>query len=286
MKAQFVKQNKQQLPVGRLCRLAGISVSGYYAAQGRSPCRRLEEDQRLTPKIRFYFYRSRKNYGSRRIADDLQDEGITCSKNRVLRLMRQEGLKSSHTKKFRVVTTDSNHHLPVAPNLMAQDFVADKPNEKWAGDITYVRTQEGWLYLATIIDLYSRKIVGLAMADHLRKELCTEALRSSLAFRQPDQQLLHHSDRGSQYASDDYQEILRQHGCIVSMSRKGNCYDNAVVESFFHTLKVECVYQTNYQTRQHAKEDITDYIFNFYNCSRKHSALDYQAPIQYEQMAA
>jgi transposase InsO family protein len=200
--------------------------------------------------------------------------------------MRQEGLKSSHAKKFRVVTTDSDHHLPVAPNLMAQDFVADKPNEKWAGDITYVRTQEGWLYLATIIDLYSRKIVGLAMADHLRKELCTEALRSSLAFRQPDQQLLHHSDRGSQYASDDYQEILRQHGCIVSMSRKGNCYDNAVVESFFHTLKVECVYQTNYQTRQHAKEDITDYIFNFYNCSRKHSALDYQAPIQYEQMAA
>lgn len=286
MKAQFVQQNRQQLDVTRLCRLAGISVSGFYASQSRSPSHRFKQDQQLIPKIRFYFFRSRKNYGSRRIADDLQDEGITCSKNRVLRLMRQQGLKSSHSKKFKVVTTDSKHNLPVAANLMAQDFVAEKPNKKWAADITYVKTAEGWLYLATILDLYSRKVVGFAAENHLRKELCTKALQSSLAFRQPQTNLLHHSDRGSQYASDDYQQILKQYGCTVSMSRKGNCYDNAVVESFFHTLKVECLYQTNYQTRKQAKEDIADYIFNFYNCSRKHSALDYQAPIQYEQSAA
>ena len=150
----------------------------------------------------------------------------------------------------------------------------------------YIKTAEGPLYLATVLDLYSRKVVGLRIDDNMRKELCITALQSALTFRTPPKKLLHHSDRGSQYASDDYQRILLKHGCTVSMSRTGNCYDNAVVESFFHTLKVECVYQTKYQTKKQAKEDIIDYIFNFYNCHRKHSALDYQAPLQYENMAA
>ena len=177
---------------------------------------------------------------------------------------------------------DSNHDLPIADNILDRQFDAKHANQKWAGDISYVRTDQGWLFLAVILDLHSRKVVGVAMEEHMKTELCTKALKAALAFRHPDHNLLHHSDRGSQYASDDYQYLLKEHGFIISMSRKGNCWDNSVVESFFHTLKVECVYQTKYKTKQQAKEDIIDYIYNFYNCVRKHSALDYCSPIQYE----
>jgi len=278
--------HKGHLPVENLCKIMRISKSGFYAWQKRPKSAREQADQAMLSKICFFFDRSRQNYGCRRIADDLHEEGVRCSKNRVLRLMRKKGLRSSHTKKFKVVTTDSNHDFPVAPNVLDREFIARRPNEKWAGDMTYIHTQEGWLYLAVLLDLYSRKVVGVAIEDHMKTALCSDALQSALTFRRPGAKLLHHSDRGSQYASDDYQQLLRDHDCTASMSRKGNCWDNAVVESFFHTLKVECVYKTRYKTKQQAKEDIIDYIFNFYNCDRKHSALDYKSPIQYERMAA
>lgn len=283
---KFIEDHQGLLPVEKLCRLAGVSRSGFYQRKSRPKSARRLEDEKLLFQIRFFFHRSRKNYGCRKIADDLKDLGLVCSKSRVHRLMRQEGLRSSHTKKFRVVTTDSKHAHPVQENILNREFHAPKPNQKWASDITYIPTQEGWLYLAAVLDLHSRKVIGLAMEDHMKTSLCTKALKSAFTFRQPPKALIHHSDRGSQYASEDYQVILKNHGCVVSMSRKGNCWDNAVVESFFKTLKVECVYQTTYSTKQQAKEDITDYIYNFYNCARKHSALDYKSPVDYELCAA
>jgi transposase InsO family protein len=264
----------------------GISKSGFYECIHRMPSQREMEDRKLADVIRVSFVESRKVYGCRRIRDDLKDLGHACSKSKVHRLMTKEGLRSVHTKKFRVVTTDSKHNLPVAPNTLHREFEANMPNEKWAGDITYVPTDEGWLFVAAELDLFSRKVIGLSMEDHMKTELCSKALTSALVFRNPQRPVLHHSDRGSQYASEEYQRLLEQFNCIASMSRKGNCWDNAVVESFFKTLKVECIYQHHFKTRQQAKEVIFDYIFNFYNCKRKHSALDYQSPIEYEKCAA
>jgi transposase InsO family protein len=250
------------------------------------PSPRTLENEKLATVIRVSFTESRKTYGCRRILDDVKNVGHSCSKSKVHRLMKKEGLRSVHTKKFRVVTTDSKHDFPVAQNTLNREFTANKPNEKWAGDITYVPTDEGWLFVAVQLDLFSRKVVGLSMEDHMKTELCSKALTSAFVFRNPKGKVLHHSDQGSQYASDEYQELLGKYNFVASMSRKGNCWDNAVVESFFKTLKVECVYQHHFKTIQHAKEVITDYIFNFYNCKRKHSALDYKSPLDYELCAA
>jgi transposase InsO family protein len=244
----------------------------------------------LVEQIRSIYSRSRGVYGSPRVYHALRKEGVNCSENQVARLMRQAGLRSTRTRRFRVHTTDSDHPYPIAPNMLDRDFAPGPLNERWVADITYVATEEGWLYVATIMDLGSRRILGWSTADHLRAELPLEALGKALAFRNLDaggvgadlRDLLHHSDRGGQYAGADYRALLERHGIACSMSRGGNCYDNAAMESFFKSFKVECVYQDHYQTREEAREAIYQYIELFYNRQRLHSSLGYKSPAEYE----
>jgi transposase InsO family protein len=279
----MIQEHKKTYPVSQLCRFFKLSRSGFYHWKNRPESKRSKENCALGVQIVSIFEASRKTYGSRRIHRELQDQGVICGKNRIARLMQAQGLQSAHKKRFKPKTTDSNHNLPTAPNVINQNFGSSKPNEKWACDITYVPTQEGFVYTAVVIDLFSRKVIGLSIHDSMKTELCTNALTMALNLRQPPKELIHHSDRGSQYASYDYTTLVQRHSLIQSMSRTGNCYDNAMVESFFHTLKVECVYPNKYQTKQQAKEDIQNYIHNFYNNQRRHSSLDYLSPNQYEQ---
>jgi transposase InsO family protein len=238
----------------------------------------------LLVEIRAEFKASKNTYGRDRMKLALRDKGILCGRNRVVRLMKKDGLKPRQVKKFKA-TTNSNHSLPVSENLLNRDFTADRPNSKWVADITYVRTREGWLYLAVVIDLYSRFVVGWAMSERMTRGLAMDALKMAIWRRKPGRGLLHHSDRGVQYASHDYQALLKQHGIICSMSRKGNCWDNAVAESFFHTLKTELVYHGNYETRREAKQEIFEYMEVFYNRRRLHSALGYKNPSDFERIA-
>ena len=241
MKYRFVAKVQSAYPVKILCRMLEISRSGYYAWKGRKPSQREEANQRLIEHIRRIHQLSRKTYGSPRVHAELRKQGWRCNANRVARLMRQENLVGR--RKYRkVITTNSKHSYPVAPNLLNREFEAQKPNQKWVADITYIPTAEGWLYLAGVMDLYSRKIVGWEMSGEMKTDLVENALRMALYQRQPKSNLLHHSDRGSQYASNQLQTILRANGIQVSMSRKGNCYDNSVMESFFSTLKCEWVH--------------------------------------------
>ena len=224
---------------------------------------------------------SRKTYGAPRILDDLRERGHRVSRKRVQRLMRQAGLRAAQPRRY-VSTTDSRHGLPVAENMLDRDFTATAADQKWAGDITYVATDEGWLYLAVVLDLYSRRIVGHGMSSSLERSLVTEAFSMAWARRAAQPGLLHHSDQGSQYASGDYQALLARAGCIVSMSRRGNCWDNAPVESFFATLKRELVHRRRFQRRSEAKAALFEYIEVFYNARRKHSALGYLSPVVFE----
>ena len=278
----MINELKNEYCVSDLCDFMGVSRSGYYAWDAPEESFRSKENRKLSIEIKALFHESDETYGAIRIHDDLKEKNIACSKNRVARLMALEGLKSVHKRKFKPMTTDSKHTLPIANNVIAQDFTVKGPNEKWGGDITYIPTQEGFLYLAIVMDFYSRKIIGFALEDRMKADLCVRALAMALVLRNPPKSLIHHSDRGSQYASYLYTDLIHSNGFTQSMSRKGNCYDNAMVESFFHTLKVERVHRKTYQTKQQAKEDITQYIQNFYNTKRKHSALDYQAPNKYE----
>ncbi len=268
--------------VNALCKVLRISRSGYYARRHRPESARSRENQRLLVSIRASFEGSRKTYGAIRVCRDLRDEGYGCGKNRVARLMRKNGLKSVHRFKYRPQTTDSGHGLALAPNVICQDFTAKVPNQKWGCDITYIPTDEGFLYVAIVLDFYSRKIVGWFAGPSLAASLCCDALHMAFVLRQPPKELIHHSDRGVQYASDQYRGLLQSHGLTQSMSRKGNCYDNAMVESFFHTMKVERSNRNRYRTRDEAIADIQDYIDRFYNNQRRHSALDYMCPTQYE----
>jgi transposase InsO family protein len=218
------------------------------------------------------------------VHSELSDRGVLCGKNRVARLMRVNNIRAKQRRKFKA-TTDSKHSLPVAENVLGRNFEAKRPNEKWVTDITYIPTKEGWLYLAVIIDLYSRLIVGWGMGERLAQVLVMDALKMALLRRNPSRGLLHHSDRGSQYAGDDYQNILAERGIICSMSRKGDCYDNAVAESFFHTLKTELVRHRSYETRSQAKADLFEYMEVFYNRKRRHSSLGYKSPAEYENLA-
>jgi putative transposase len=215
---------------------------------------------------------------------ELQDQGVSVGRRRTARLMRENGLKARPPRRFQR-TTDSLHALPVAPNLISQDFSAERPDEKWAADISYIWTREGWLYLAVVMDLYARRVVGWAVSDRLHKELALTALRRALVVRRPPAGLIHHSDRGSQYCSTDYQAELRKHGILPSMSGKGNCFDNAMVETFFKTLKSELVWRTVFQTRAAASRALARYIDGFYNPVRRHSALDFISPAQFERLA-
>jgi putative transposase len=284
MTFKLIDAAKEDFPVKRLCQVLGVSSSGYFACRSRPASLRQREDLILLAHIRSAYALSHETYGSPRMTRELQDGGLKVGRRRTARLMRENGLKARQKRRF-TRTTDSHHAFPVAPNLLDQDFSATCPNQKWNADISYVWTSEGWLYLAVVLDLFARRVVGWAVSDRLHQELALAALRKALAIRQPPAGLIHHADRGSQYCSLDYQAELRKHGIRISMSGKGNCFDNAVVETFFKTLKSELVWRTVFQTRAEAKEAIGRYIDGFYNPVRRHSTLDYVSPVQFESLA-
>lgn len=264
-----------------MCRVIGASRSGYYRWRRQTKGKRQKENEKILMEIRESHKNSRRAYGSPRITGDLQAKGIICGENRVARLMKINGIAGKAKKKFKA-TTNSKHNLPVAENLLNQNFEVEKPNTTWVSDITYIWTLEGWLYLAVILDLYSRQVVGWAMSDRLTSDFVIKALYQAIGRRKPGGECIFHSDRGVQYASADFRDAINSHGFIQSMSRKGNCYDNAVAESFFHTLKIEHVYDYRYETRAEARQSIFEYIEMFYNRQRRHSALGYRSPVSFE----
>jgi transposase InsO family protein len=267
-----------------LCENLDVSPSGYYDWQKRRDCPgpRSLENQTLAQDIHEIHAQSRQTYGSPRLVGELRKQGRHHGRNRVARLMREQGLHGRQKRRYRVRTTDSNHNEPIAPNRLADAPIATAPNQLWVSDITYIQTHEGWLYLAGILDLYSRKIVGWAMSESIDSGLILKALSMALLHRDPAGNLLCHSDRGVQYASADYRRALSQAGLVPSMSRKGNCYDNAAMESFWSTLKMELVYRRDFATRAQARNEIFDYIESFYNRQRSHSALNYRSPVDFE----
>jgi putative transposase len=271
-----------EFPVAEICRVFGLSRSGYYAWLKRKPSQRQVADQRLLPLIIQAHEHGRKVYGSPRVTHLLKKQKHRCGRHRVARLMRQHGLRGIQRRAFRPRTTDSNHPLPIAPNRLKARAVPSRTDQVWVGDITYIATAQGWLYLAAIMDLCSRRIVGWATADHLKSPLVQQALKRALTQRRPPAGLLYHSDRGSQYASTDYQQLLAAHQIVPSMSAAGNCYDNASMESFFSTLKTELLHRQNWQSHDQVSLALFDYIESFYNRQRLHSALNYQAPAEFE----
>ena len=268
-----------------MCQVLDVSLSGYYAWLHRPESQRSREDRRLLIETRAIHRQSRRRYGSPRVYRELRGRGRVCGRHRVARLMRQDGLEGTFRRKFRV-TTDSQHRWPVAANHLARRFSVSRPDRVWAGDITYIRTREGWLYLAVLLDLCSRRIVGWAMSPRLTRRLPQAALEMAVGRRRPQTPIVHHSDRGSQYASADYRRALSEEGFVVSMSRRGDCYDNAPVESFFATLKKELVAGEVFYTREQARREIVDYIESFYNSWRRHSALGYLSPAEFEEKVA
>ena len=284
MRFRLVDQAKKEFPVHRLCKVLGVSQSGYFAWKNRPASWRQRQDVILLAHVRSAFSLSNETYGSPRMTRELQDAGFAIGRRRTARLMRENGLQAREKRRFKR-TTDSHHAWPVAPNIINQDFTASKPDEKWGADISYVWTRQGWLYLAVVIDLFARRVVGWAIGDRLHRELALAALRKAVAMRRPSKGLIHHSDRGSQYCSIDYQAELRRHDVCISISGKGNCYDNAMVETFFKTLKSELVWRTVFHTRAQAKTAIARYIDGFYNPTRRHSALNFLSPAQFEKRA-
>jgi putative transposase len=284
VKYDFIRAEKARYPVALLCRCLKVARSGFYAWMRRGSKRELD-DRRLLTLIREIFLENRRAYGSRRIYRELRARGVRCSRTRVERLMREAGITPPRRRRFRK-TTDSDHTLPIAENLLDRDFSSSAPNRRWVSDITYVWTLEGWLYLAVVLDLFSRRVVGWAMDKSLKAEdLTLRALHMALFGRDPDAGLLLHSDRGSQYACKTYQDLLDLRGITCSMSRRGDCWDNAVVESFFSTLKLELVYLRVFRTRAEARAAIFEYIEVFYNRLRRHSFLGYVSPEAFEQLA-
>jgi putative transposase len=258
-----------------------VSTSGYYTWLKRSPSTRTQQNQILVEKAKQVFKQSRSKYGSPRVYRQMKKEGFDVGRNRIARLMRENGICVRPKRRFRR-TTDSNHDCPIADNIINRNFDVEAPDRVWAGDITYIWTLQGWLYLAVIIDLFSRRVVGWSLANHLRTDLVLNALRMALGQRIPEAGMIYHSDRGSQYASADYREVLKAYGIDCSMSRKADCWDNAVPESFFATLKKELIYEQVWSTHDEVRLAITDYIEAFYNRVRLHSYLDYMSPADYE----
>lgn len=281
MKYRCVAEHRHDLPVAMMCRLLDIKPSGFYAWSRRPVSRRARDNGRLKKQIDSIYAESDGVYGSRKVRDELLTLGFRAGKHRVARLMREMGLKGCPKKRYKV-TTQSDHGFRVAPNSLERSFTADRPNQRWAADITYIRTAEGWLYLAVVMDLYSKAIVGWSMSHRITRDIVLRALLMALSARRPDAGLLHHSDRGSQYASGDFQDLLDEHGIECSMSGTGNCYDNAVVESWFGLLKRERVNRRRYATRQEARLDVFDYIERFYNRRRPHGAAGRMSPLEYE----
>ena len=284
MRYKFIENHRGEFLVRRMCKVLAVSPSGYYAWRRRPVSKLKMANEKLVEQIEEIHAEFKGKYGSPRIHQELQEERkIPCSKNRVARLMRKNGIQAVHKRRFRV-TTKSNPTHPVTPNLLDRNFTAEKPNKKWTSDITYIRTKEGWLYLAAVLDLFSRRIVGWAMSKRITSNLVVNALEMAVQQRKPAAGLLHHSDRGSQYTGKTYRELLAANEMLVSMSGKGDCWDNAPTESFFSSLKREQVHHQNYETRDSARTDIFFYIEAFYNRKRRHSTLGYLNPATFEEI--
>jgi putative transposase len=282
LKFQWIDQQRKQFEVSIMCEVLQVSRSGFYAWMNRAPSERQLRQEQLIEAIRRSHQDSHGRYGSPRIHEDLAEQEVKVCVNTVAKLMKQAEIRSGMHRKFVVKTTDSNHDLPVAPNLLDRQFQAERPDQKGCCDITYIHTGEGFLYLAGVMDLFSRKIVGWSMADHLRSELCLDALKMAIHARRPGEDLIHHSDRGVQYACCDYRQLLQANDIQLSMSRVGDCYDNAAMESFWGTLKTELVYHTEYETLEQARQSIFEYIECWYNRRRRHSSIGYMSPEQFE----
>jgi len=285
VKYACIARHQEEFEVRLMCRLLAVSRSGFYAAQRRAPSARAVRDQALRLHVRTAHERSARTYGAPRVHRELRAQGHRVARKRVARLMREDGLRVLRRRRRVVRTTDSTHAHPVAPNRLERRFAVQgvRLNQVWVSDLTYVPTREGWLYLAIVLDLASRRVVGWAMRETLEADLARSALQMALAARQPGPGLLHHSDRGSQYASDDYRALLAEHRCVVSMSRKGDCWDNAVAESFFATLEFELILTHDWPTRDAARRALFRYIEIWYNRERRHSTLDYVSPARYEE---
>jgi len=279
-----IDSHSGHFPVVMMCRLLKVSRSGFYAWRKRPLSARARRARRLLVKIKAIFKRSRRAYGSPRIWRELVDDGEKVSRGQVARLMRDNGIRAKQTRKYKA-TTNSAHNLPVAPNILGELDQVREENEVWVTDITYVWTREGWLYLAAVMDLFSRRIVGWAASSRMKTDLVSQAFRRAMALRGPVPGLIHHSDRGSQYASKAYQKLLKASGMVCSMSGKGNCYDNAAMESFWHSLKVEWLFDFEFETRREAVREIGEYTDGFYNRERRHSSLGYVSPIEFEGMS-
>lgn len=285
MKYVFIRDHREAFPVGLMCQTLEVGSSGFYAWLKRPESPRSQENRRLLMEVKVAHQKSRKTYGSPRIHAELNDNGYTCGRHRVARLMRQHGIVSKHKRKFRV-TTNSVHSFPIAENLLQRRFDVSEPGQCWVSDITYIPTREGWLYLAATLDLFHRKVIGWSMGQLITRQLVIDALNMAIKNGCLKSGLIHHSDRGVQYASNEFQALMKTHGIQCSMSRKGDCWDNAVAESFFHTLKVELIHGKTYNTRQEAKTAIFEYIEGFYNRQRRHSYLGYLSPVDFEKKNA
>jgi transposase InsO family protein len=278
----MIKTNETHFPVGMMCRLLSVSRSGYYGWKQRPPSDRDRANQLLTTEIKRVFDDENGRAGAPRIARRLQDEGKLAGRHRVARIMRDNGLRAKAARKYKA-TTHSRHSLPVASNLLGQNFLADKPDQKWVSDITYIWTDEGWLYLAVVLDLYSRRVIGWAISERMTATLVCDALTMALWHRKMPAGVIVHSDRGSQYCSAVYQKLFRKHQLICSMSKKGDCYDNAAMESWNHSFKVEAVHGERFRSRSEAKYQVFEYIEVYYNRKRLHSKLGYLSPVAFEE---
>ena len=282
MKYQFIDDYRSRFGVEKMCRLFAVSRSGFYRWDQATESMRTVENGILLVNIRKIVEENKGRYGSPRVTAELQQQGYSCSRPRVARLMHKSGIRARTKRRFKA-TTNSKHKYPVVPNLLQQNFQIDAPNRVWVSDITYIRTMEGWLYLTVVLDLYNRKITGWSMSDRMEAgDTTVPAFQMAVKGHQPPPGLVFHSDQGVQYACAQFVTLLRNSKAIQSMSSRGNCYDNAVAESFFHTLKTELVNQETYRTRQEAKRSVFEYMESYYNRTRKHSYLGYQSPVEYE----
>lgn len=281
MKYAFITQHTAEFSTRMMCRLLDVSSSSYYEWKNREPSQKAQENKQLAEEIKYIFDKEKARAGSPRITKRLRESGKQVNKKRVAKIMRANGWRAKAARKYKA-TTNSNHTLPVAPNLLEQNFEADCANQKWVSDITYIWTEEGWLYLAVVLDLYSRSVVGWAMNERMTAKLVCDALEMALFRRGKPKGVIVHSDRGSQYCSADYQKLLGKYGLICSMSKRGDCYDNAAMESWNHSFKVEAIHGERLPTREYAKSHVFEYIDVYYNRIRLHSKLNYQTPEAFE----
>ena len=283
MRFAWIKQHDEEFPIAIMCKVLQVSDSGYYDRLKHKPSAARQRRQTIAQAAARFYFESQRIYGYRKVYEDLRQANIECCRETVRRIMCQIGLYSRVKRRF-VRTMDSNHNMAVAQNLLDRDFKADAVNTKWAADITYVPTDQGWLYFAAVMDLYSRRIIGWSMSEQIDSKLVTDALRMAISQRKPQAGLVHHSDRGSQYASEDFQDLLVDNGIVCSMSRKGDCWDNACMESFFGSFKMEWIRDKKYVSFEEAKKDVFKYVEIFYNRRRRHASLGYVSPVKYEEV--